>query len=79
MKQLVAGLVFFLAGVLLCGINWLGAAAAVPAVSEWNGRRISGGWQYVGYTPLIFGIILVVVGLLLVIWSVISATKVAGQ
>ena len=79
MKQLVAGLVCLLAGVLLCGINWLGAAAAVPAVQEWSGRRISGGWQLVGYTPLTFGVILIVVGLLLVLWSVIIATKVDGK
>lgn len=79
MKQLVAGLVCFLAGVLLCGINWLGAAAAVPAVQGWSGRRINGGWQLVGYAPLVFGIILIVIGLLLVLWSVIVATKVNQQ
>jgi len=66
-KRLAVGLCCFLAGVLLCGINWLGAAAAVPAVSEWSGRRINGGWQYVGYWPLTFGLVLVVVGVILVI------------
>lgn len=79
MKQFVAGLVCFLAGVLLCGINWLGAAAAVPAVQEWSGRRINGGWQMVGYGPLVFGVSLIVIGLLLVLWSVIIATKVVQQ
>jgi len=65
-KRLAVGLCFFLAGVLLCGINWLGAAAATPAVIEWNGTRMNGAWKLVGHAPLIFGIILLVVSIVLV-------------
>jgi hypothetical protein len=76
MKRLVAGLSCFLAGVTLCGINWLGAAAASPAVTEWDGTRMNGAWKLVGHGPLVFGIILLVLGLVLVVSSVISATQV---
>jgi hypothetical protein len=69
-KQLAIGLCLFLSGVILCAVNWLGAAAAVPAVSEWSGRRINGAWQYVGYVPLIIGIVLLVISVILIISSV---------
>ena len=66
MKRLAVGLRFFLAGVVLCGINWLGAAAATPAVTEWNGTQMNGAWKLVGHAPLIFGIILLVAGVVLI-------------
>ncbi|MEI6725865.1 MAG: hypothetical protein WCN81_06555 [Actinomycetes bacterium] len=66
MKRLAIGLCFFLAGVLLCAINWLGAAAATPALTEWNGTRMDGAWQLVGHGPLILGIILLVASVVLV-------------
>jgi hypothetical protein len=59
-RRLLIGLFFFLAGVLLCGINWLGAAAATPTVHEWSGTQMNGAWKLVGHAPLIFGIILLV-------------------
>jgi hypothetical protein len=65
-RRLAIGLCFFLAGVLLCGINWLGAAAATPAVTEWNGTRMNGAWKLVGHAPLVFGIIVLVAGVVLV-------------
>ena len=76
MKRLAIGLCFFLAGVILCAANWLGAAAAVPAVQEWSGRRINGGWQYVGHTPLIFGIVLIVAAVILILSSLGSPVEV---
>jgi hypothetical protein len=72
-KRPAVGLSFFLAGVILCAANWLGAAAAVPAVQEWSGRRINGGWQYVGYTPLIVGLVLLVIGIILIQCQRVSA------
>ncbi len=65
-KRLAIGLCFFLAGVLLCGINWLGAAAATSTVTEWNGTRMNGAWQLVGHAPLVFGIIFLVASVVLV-------------
>jgi hypothetical protein len=65
-KRLAFGLCFFLAGVLLCGINWLAAAAATPGLTEWDGTRMSGGWKLVGHGPLVFGIILLVASVVLV-------------
>jgi hypothetical protein len=65
-RRFAIGLCFFLAGVLLCGINWLGAAAATPAVTEWSGTRMNGAWKLVGHAPLIFGIILLVGSIVLV-------------
>ena len=66
MKRLVIGLVSLLAGVLLCGINWLGAAAVLPAVDQWSGTRMNAAWKLVGHGPLVFGIILLVLGVILV-------------
>jgi hypothetical protein len=74
MKRFAAGLCCFLAGVFLCAVNWLGAAAAVPAVQEWSARRISGAWEYVGYTPLVFGLILLAAGFVLIL-SAVSDTS----
>jgi hypothetical protein len=65
-KRLAVGLCFFLAGVLLCGINWLGAAAATPGMTAWEGTRMNEGWKIVGHAPLVFGVILLVVGVVLV-------------
>ena len=80
MKRLLVGLFCCLAGILLCAINWLGAAAAVPAVTEWSGgRRINGGWSLVGYWPLIFGIALLVLGLILVIPALFPADGSASE
>jgi hypothetical protein len=76
MKRLIAGLSCCLAGVMLCGINWLGAAAASPALTEWDGTRMNGAWQLVGRGPLVVGIALLLLGLSLVVSSVISATQV---
>jgi hypothetical protein len=75
MKRFAAGLCCFLAGVFLCAVNWLGAAAAVPAVQEWSGRRISDAWEYVGYTPLVFGVILLAVAVILVLSAVSGASE----
>jgi hypothetical protein len=66
-KRLAIGLCSLLAGVLLCAVNWLGAAAALPAVGEWSGTRMSGAWKLVGHGPLVFGILLIVLGLILLI------------
>ena len=66
MKRLAFGLCFFLAGVLLCGINWLAAAAATPGLTEWDGTRMSGGWKLVGHGPLVVGIILLFASVVLV-------------
>ena len=76
MKRLVTGLVCCLAGVLLCGINWLGAAAAMSTLDEWSGTRMDGAWKLVGRGPLVFGAILIAIGLALILWSVIIAAKV---
>jgi uncharacterized membrane protein len=79
MKQLVAGLMSCLAGILLCGMNWLGAASAASVLTEWDGTRMSTAWKLVGRGPLVLGVVLIVVGLILVLWSVIEATKVGQQ
>jgi len=76
MKRLVAGLICCLGGALLCGINWLGAAAALPAVTEWNGTRMNGAWKLVGSGPLWFGIPLLALGVFLVISVAIGETQV---
>jgi len=67
MKRFMAGLSCLLAGVMLCGINWLGAAAASPALTEWDGTRMNGAWKLVGHGPLVVGIILLVLGLVLLV------------
>ncbi len=37
---------------------------------------MDGAWKLVGRGPLVFGVILIVVGLFLVLWSVASATRI---
>ncbi len=76
MKRLVAGLICCLAGVMLGGINWLGAAAAAPALTQWEGTRMDDAWKLVGRGPLVFAAILLVLALILVVSPVVSATKV---
>jgi hypothetical protein len=65
-KRLAIGLCSLIAGILLCAINWLGAAAALPAVTEWSGTRMNGAWKLVGHTPLVVGIVLLVVSVVLI-------------
>jgi len=77
-KRIAFGLCFFLAGVLLCGINWLAAAAATPALTEWDGTRMSGGWKIVGHGPLVFGIILLVASVVLVASALYEAGEVSA-
>ncbi len=78
MKRLAIGLVSLLAGVLLCGINWLGAAAASPALTEWDGTRMNGAWKLVGHGPLVFGIILLVLGVILLLAALYEPGDVDG-
>ena len=78
MKRLAIGLVSLLAGVLLCGINWLGAAAASPALTEWEGTRMNGAWKLVGHGPLVFGIILLVLGVILLLAALYEPGGVDG-
>ncbi len=76
MKVFAAGLCALLAGVVLWGINWLGAAAALPVVTEWSGTRMNTAWKVVGHGPLVAGILLIALGLALVLVTVVGATKV---
>jgi hypothetical protein len=69
MKRLMAGLCCFLAGVLLCAVNWLGAVVSMPLLDSWSGSRLAAAWHLAGYGPLVFGIILFVLGAFLIIWS----------
>jgi len=78
-KRLAIGLCSLLAGVLLCGINWLGAAAALPAVDEWSGTRMNGAWKLVGHAPLIIGIVLIVSGFVLVLAALYEPGDVDGD
>jgi hypothetical protein len=78
MKRLAIGLCSLLAGILLCAINWLGAAAALPAVTEWSGTRMDGAWKLVGHAPLIIGIVLIVSGFILVMAALYEPGDVDG-
>ena len=77
-KRLAIGLCSLLAGILLCAINWLGAAAALPAVDQWNGTRMNGAWTLVGHAPLVFGIVLLVLGFILLMSATYDPGDVDG-
>lgn len=67
MKRLVIGCTCCALGVILCAVNWLGAAVNVAQVTEWDTTkgRLSAAYSIVGHGPLVFGVILLVVGAVL--------------
>lgn len=71
MRRFAIGLCCCVVGVLLCAVNWLGAAAAVSQVTEWDTQkgRVSAAYSVVGHGPQVIGIIFFVAGLALMIWS----------
>ena len=69
MKRLVIGCLCCALGVILYAVNWLGAAVNVAQVTEWDSSkgRLAAAYSLVGHQPLIFGVILFVVGALLLV------------
>ncbi len=71
MRRFAMGLCCCVVGVLLWAVNWLGAAAAVSQVTEWDTQkgRVSAAYAVVGHGPEVIGIIFIVAGLALMIWG----------
>jgi hypothetical protein len=67
-KRFLLGLVSCLIGALLCTANWLGAAAYLSHVTEWDTQRgkMASAWDAVGRQPLAVGIALLAIGVLLI-------------
>ncbi len=69
MKRFNAGLACCAVGVMLFAVNWLGAAAAVSSVTEWSREglgRMGASFSIVGYLPIVFGVLLLIGGLVLI-------------
>ena len=65
MKRFNAGLVCCAVGVMLFAVNWLGAAAAISSVTEWDRSgfgRIGAAFSLVGYVPITFGVVFLIAG-----------------
>lgn len=63
------GFGFCALGCLLYAVNFLAAALYVPHVTQWPtaGGRIAGGFEAVGYTPTIAGVLMFGVGLIMIL------------
>ena len=74
MKRLVIGCTCCALGVILYAVNWLGAAVNVAQVTEWDTTkgRLGAAYSIVGRGPLVFGVLLFVVGAVLLAHYFIS-------